>query len=403
MSGFAARGIWDRMARTEVAPVAFRKRASVELPEKARLLVMETGPIGELLVVTPLLRAIGHARPEADVTVMVRPGSAPVLVGNPYVKKLLPLVGRERKGFLGVMRLASWVRSRNFDAVLVLHTSFRSALIALMGAAPVRAGLSCEGRGFLLTHKRTRDRTAYEVDEHLAVLKLLGVPPAGRELEIFLTDDERRSARGLVGALREHGRLVGLHPGATSEIRRWPVRLFVELAGRLERERGATPVFFFGPREGDLARAVSELRQWEGVAPLAARSPGNVRILAAAFELMDAVVTNNAGPMHIAAAVGAPGVFIHGPTPVARWHPPGDTFIPIYADGLDCRPCDTSTCAQDRLLCMVNVTVDRVFEAVCELLDAGARGDRGSCGDDLHGGHDGHDAHGSPNEQGEKL
>jgi ADP-heptose:LPS heptosyltransferase len=334
-------------AGTEVVPVAPRKRKLVELPDKPKLLVMETGLIGELLVITPVLRAIGKAFPSADVTVMVRPGSAPVLVGNPYVKKLLPLVGKERKGFLGVMRQASWVRSQDFDAVLVLHTSFRSALIALMGAAPVRAGLSSEGRGFLLTHKRPRDRTAYEVDEHLAVLRLLGIPADGRELELFLTEEERRSARRLIGATPEHVRLVGLHPGASREIRRWPIRLFVELAGRLEREAG--------------------------------------------------VVTNNTGPMHMAAAVGAPGVFIHGPTPVARWHPPGERFIPVYADGLECRPCDTSTCAQDRLLCMENVTVDRVFEAVCKLLDAGARTVGGARGDGTRGRREGRDL--SPGEQ----
>ena len=349
----------------------FRKRKQVELPDGPRLLVMETGLIGELLLTTPLLRAIGKAFPSADVTVMVRPGSAPVLVGNPYVKKLLPLNAKERSGFLGVMRLASWVRSRDFDAVLVLDPSFRSALIALMGAAPVRAGFSTEGRGFILTHKRPRDRTAYQVDEHLAVLELLGVPSDGPELDLFLTEEERRSARALVGDPPEHGRLVGLHPGATLDIRRWPVRLFVELAGRLEREAGVTPVFFFGPREEDLAGAVTKLREWEGTAPPTVHSPGNIRVLAAAFELMDAVVTNNAGPMHVAAAVGTPGVFIHGPSPVARWHPPGERFIPVYADGVECRPCDASTCAQDRLSCMERVTVDQVFGAVCELLDVG--------------------------------
>lgn len=350
--------------------MAFRKRKEVELPDNPRLLVMETGLIGELLAVTPVLRAIGKAYPSADVTVMVRPGSAPVLVGNPYVKKLLPLVGRERNGFWGMMRLASWVRSRDFDAVLVLHTSFRSALIALMGAAPVRAGLSWEGRGFILTHKKPRDRAAYEIDEHLAVLGLLGIPPAGRELEIFLTPEERRSATGLLRLPQEHGRLVGIHPGASREIRRWPIRLFVELAGRLETEAGVTPIFFFGPREEDLARAVSELRQWDGLTPSALHSPGNVRILAAAFEQMDVVVTNNTGPMHIAAAVGTPGVFIHGPTPVPRWHPPGERFTPVYAEGLECRPCDTSTCAQDHLACMEGVSVESVFDAVCAQLDA---------------------------------
>ena len=354
----------------EVAAVASRKQKQVELSDSPRLLVMETGLIGELLAVTPVLRAIGKAYPSANVTVMVRPGSAPVLVGNPYVQKLLPLVSKERKGFLGVMRLASWIRSRDFDAVLVLHTSFRSAVIALMGAAPVRAGLSCEGRGFLLTHKKPRDRAAYEVDEHLGVLELLGIPSAGRDLEIFLTDDERRSARALLGLPSEHGRLVGLHPGASREIRRWPVRLFVELANRLEREADVTPVFFFGPREEDLARAVSELRQWDGCSPPPLHSPGNVRILAAAFELMDVVVTNNTGPMHVAAAMGTPGVFIHGPTPVPRWHPPGERFTPVYAEDVECRPCDTSTCARDYLACMEGVTVDRVFEAVCDQLAA---------------------------------
>lgn len=355
--------------------MAFRRRKPVELPDSPRLLVMETGLIGELLLVTPLLRAIGKAFPSADVTVMVRPGSAPVLVGNPYVKKLLPLIGRERNGFLGVMRLASWVRSRDFDAVLVLDTSFRSALIALMGAAPVRAGLSTEGRGFLLTHKRPRDRAAYQVDEYLAVLELLGVPSDGLQLDLFLTEEERRSARTLVGDPPEHSRLVGLHPGATLDIRRWPLRLFVELADRLEREAGVTPVFFFGPREEDLAGAVTTLREWGGTAPPIVHSPGNMRVLAAAFELMDAVVTNNAGPMHVAAAVETPGVFIHGPSPVARWHPPGERFIPIHADGVDCRPCDTSTCARDRVSCMELVTVDSVFGAVCKLLDAGTRAD----------------------------
>ncbi len=350
--------------------MAPRKRKLVELPDRPKLLVMETGPIGELMVITPALRAIGKAFPSAEVTVMVRPDSALVLVGSPYVKKLLPVVSRERKGVLGVMRLASWVRSQDFDAVLVLHTAFRSALIALMGAAPVRVGLSSEGRGFLLSHKRPCDRTAYEVDEHLAVLELVGIPADGQELEIFLTEEERRSARRSVGATAEHGRLVGLHPGASHANRRWPLRLFVELAARLERDAGATPVFFFGPREEDLAHGVTELRERDGKDLPVMLRPGNIRLLAAAFELMDVVVTNNTGPMHVAAAVRTPGVFINGPTPVERWHPPGLLNTPVFSRDVECRPCDLSHCKFDRLACMEDVSVDSVLEAVLSHLSS---------------------------------
>jgi lipopolysaccharide heptosyltransferase II len=345
------------------------KRAkTAELPESPRILVMETGLIGELLVITPALRAIRKHRPNAHVTVMVRPGSAAVLVGSPYVDRLLPLVSRERKGFWGVMHLASWVRSQNFDAAFVLHTSFRSALIALMGTVPVRAGLASEGRGFLLTHKTPRDREAYEVDEHLAVLGLLGVPPDGRELEIFLTEEERKSARTLLGPTADGRALVGLHPGASRGIRRWPVRNFVALGGLIERELGAAPVFFFGPRENDLARAVVRLSEDEELSPPRVLRPGNVRILAAAFELMDAVVTNNTGPMHVAAAVRTPGVFIHGPTPVRRWQPPGDRYVAVFAEDIECRPCDSPQCSAGALHCMTAITPERVLDRLKEVI-----------------------------------
>ena len=92
--------------------------------------------------------------------------------------------------------------------------------------------------------------------------------------------------------------------------------------------------------------------------------PGNIRLLAAAFELMDVVVTNNTGPMHIAAAVRTPGVFINGPTPVERWHPPGLLNTPVFSREVECRPCDLSHCRLDRLACMEDVSVDSVLEAV---------------------------------------
>ncbi|MEA3409411.1 MAG: glycosyltransferase family 9 protein, partial [Candidatus Eisenbacteria bacterium] len=221
---------------------------------------------------------------------------------------------------------------------------------------------------FLLSHKRSPDRTAYRVDEHLGVLELLGIPDDGRHLELFLTEEERRSARTSLGSGAQARPLIGLHPGASHENRRWPLRLFVELAGRLERDAGATPVFFFGPREEDLAHGVTELRARDGKDLPVMLHPGNTRLLAAAFELMNVVVTNNTGPMHVTAAVRTPGVFISGPTPVERWHPPGPLNTPVFSKDVECRPCDLPRCRLDRLDCMEDVSVDSVLEAVMDHL-----------------------------------
>ena len=341
-------------------------RAGRDLPDAPRILVIETGLMGELLVTTPALRAVKTAWPGADVTVMVTPGSAPLLVSNPNVDRLLPLSKRERSGLTGLIRLAAWIRARRFDAALVFHTSFRSALLAFVGGVPVRAGLSCEGRGFLLTHKTPRDRSAYEADEHLRVAGLLGVPPDGRSLELFLTDDERSEAQGLLRAVcgRE---FVALHPGASREIRRWPAERFAELGARIIGEPDAEVVYLVGPGERELGESVERWYSDKRLDRPLIVSPRNARILGAVFEKARAVVTNNTGPMHVAAAVGTPGVFLHGPTPVARWQPPGDGYAAVYAEGVSCRPCDSPRCSEDSLVCMEAVGVDEVFEALKRL------------------------------------
>lgn len=340
------------------------------LGDTPKVLVIETGLIGELLVITPALRALRAAYPGASVTVMASPGPAAVLVGNPHVARIVAPSAKERAGPGGLLRLAAWIRAQRFDAAVVLHTSFRSALLAALGGVPVRAGLAWEARGFLLTTKAPRGRSAYEVDEHLRVLSLLGVRASGRELELHLTDQEREEARGLLGDVGTAGPIVCLHPGASREIRRWPWDRFAELGARLAAEGAASPVYLYGPREHELSERVAEGFSRLGVGRVLTLFPRNVRILGAVFAEASAVVTNNSGPMHVAAAVGVPGVFIHGPTPVRRWQPPGERYVALFAEDVDCRPCDTSACRQTKLLCMEGVPVEEVHRAVTDLMMA---------------------------------
>ncbi len=341
------------------------------LPDSPKVLVMETGLVGELLVTTPTLRAVKRAYPDASITVLVSPGSAPILVGNPAVSRLLPLRKEERTG-MGLFRVASWVRSQRFDVILVLHTSFRSAMLAALGRGRIRAGLSCEGRGWLLNRRTPRDRTAYEVDEHLRVAGLLGIEPDGRELDLFLTDEERAEAGELLdaalGGETDRLTLVGLHPGASREIRRWPAERFAELGSRILDSGRAHPFFVFGPREQDLATAILAWYERNELSAPPIINPSSVRMLGALFARATAVVTNNTGPMHLATAVRIPGVFIHGPTPVDRWHPPYPGNEAVYGD-VGCRPCDSPRCRMDSLLCMEAVGVDHVYDALMRVLD----------------------------------
>jgi ADP-heptose:LPS heptosyltransferase len=163
-----------------------------ELPETPKVLVMATGPVGDLLAATPALRAVKAARPAADVTVMVSPPAARALVGNPHVDRLLVLSERERRGFFGLMRLASWIRAKAFDAAVVFDPGFPNALAAAMGAVPLRAGFADGAPRFVLPHRVPRGPDA--IGGRLEVVRLLGVPPAGRDPELHLPPGDRDEA-----------------------------------------------------------------------------------------------------------------------------------------------------------------------------------------------------------------
>jgi ADP-heptose:LPS heptosyltransferase len=163
-----------------------------ELPDKPKVLVIATGSVGDLLAATPALRAVKAARPGADVTVMVSPKSARALVGNPHVDRLLVLSEGERRGFFGLMRLASWIRAKAFDAALVFDPAFPHALAAAMGAVPLRAGFAGGAPRFVLPHRVTRG--ANGIGDRLEILGLVGVPPAGPEPEVHVPEGERDEA-----------------------------------------------------------------------------------------------------------------------------------------------------------------------------------------------------------------
>ena len=334
-----------------------------DFPEEPKFLVVETGFVGDVLVTTPALRALREAYPRARTTVLIRPASGTVLVGSPNIHRLLPLRKGDRRGFLSMLRVASWVRAQRFDAAFVFRPSFRSALVPALAGVPVRAGLSSEGRGLLLTHRAPYRPSESEVKKHLKVVGLVGVPPSGHELEMFLTDEERGEAAELLSALP--GRpLVGIHPGANWPIRRWPAERFAELGARLTNEVGASIAYLAGPVDRE---TIASIRQWyreNGQAEPSVIEPPNIRVLGAVFAAADVVVTNDSGPLHIASAVGVESVFIHGPTLVERAHLPDPRHTDLFANGVPCRPCDSTTCSQDRLLCFEGVTVDHALDAV---------------------------------------
>ncbi|HET8759528.1 MAG TPA: lipopolysaccharide heptosyltransferase II, partial [Nitrospiria bacterium] len=225
------------------------------------LLVCAPNWIGDAVMATPTLAALRAGFPDARITVLARAGVVDVLTGHPAIDEVMLDDRRGRhRGAAGRLRLASDLRGRGFDGVLLLPNSFASALVAALARVPARVGYRTDGRGALLTtalappRKPAPHMTAYYLGL-LAPWALAGDP---RAVTLAVTDAERDAAsRRLAewGIGREE-RVVAVNPGAAyGSAKRWPSDRFAAVSRRLVQD-GAAVLVLGAASERGLADAV---------------------------------------------------------------------------------------------------------------------------------------------------
>jgi heptosyltransferase-2 len=175
---------------------------------------------------------------------------------------------------------------------------------------------------------------------------------------------------------------VALFPGAKAESRRWPAGRFSALAGRLA-DRGCRVLVLGGPGEEGLTEAVAAAGAAKGnCLDLGGRT--NLSGLARVLASCDALVTNDTGPMHLAAALGTPVVALEGPADVQQTRPLGSNVRLVGRFDLPCVPCVKNRCPRSgpgtelpdaRKECMWLITVDEVERTVLELLEEDGSGE----------------------------
>ncbi len=336
------------------------------------LLVIKLRYIGDVLLATPVLRALRERFPEARVTVAVNRGTEAILKWNPDVQEVMVV---EKGGLAEQLRFLRAVRSRRFDAVIDLTDGDRAAILAGLSGAPLRIGFNEEHRwrGLLFTTiAPALSGTVHRVDYDLQALLPLGIEPKASQPRLYTSlEDDERAARlleeaGLAGA---GGPLVMFQPGARYWFKAWPAERFATLADRLSDSFGCRVVIGGNEPERLLAEEVRRLARSTPTV-LAGRTP--LLTYAAILKRCRLFVGNDNGPMHMAAALGVPVVALFGPSNPGEWGPRGPQVRVLYK-GLDCRRCFHPTCARGEESCMKRISVEEVWTAVGALLESRER------------------------------
>ena len=333
-----------------------------------RVLVMQSAFLGDSLLTLPLLRRLKEVLPGASVAVLTLAKTAAVFSGSPWVDEVLLDDKRGAHGGpTGPWKIASLLSARGFDLAVIPHRSFRSALIAKLAGIPRRIGFDSSAGSFLLTDAVPFSWLMHDLERNLSLTLPLGAgaAPAAGEARYMSPPPMSPKLAGLLPS----GPLAGVHPGSAWATKRWLPERFAELCSRLAAD-GITPVLVGGPDDRDLGARIARDC---GAIDLVGRT--DLEDLKALMGRLSLFVTNDSGPMHLAAAAGVPVVALFGATTrELGFFPYGPGHRVVEAE-LSCRPCGlhgARECPEGHFLCMRLLTVDQVHAACREVLKAGA-------------------------------
>jgi lipopolysaccharide heptosyltransferase II len=340
-------------------------------PDFHRILISRMKFIGDVVLTTPIIRSVREAYPDAYIAYLGEKSAVSLLGHNPHLNEIIPF-DFSRPTILEQPRVILHLRRRRFDLAIDLFGNPRSALLMYLSGTPARVGQGHKGRGRLYTILVSDDgRPKTAVQFHQQFLRAVGIPSTASQTEIFLTDDERRQARGvLAGYARTApgGPLVALQVGATWPAKRWLADRFAQLADRVATELGGSVILTGGPADQEI---VQQVRQLSHSAPIIV-GVLPIRRLAALLAECAVVVSNDAGPMHVAVAVGTPTVGLFGPGEENIWFPYSSAHGHVaLRKNVACHPCHLDVCNRTGggyMECMHLLGVDEVVDAVSTVL-----------------------------------
>ncbi len=330
-----------------------------------RLLIIKPSSFGDIIHALPVLALLRRHWPQTTMDWLVKEEWAELLLDQPALNEVLLLP----------KHLAAWRVLRNsfrrcrYDMVIDLQGLLRSGVAGLMTHAPTRIGFadSREGSRWCYTLRiEPASNAVHAVERNLDLLRQIGLPgdappsfplPRSRKAEDWL---EALWLRERLGGAQS---AVVIHPAARWETKRWPPERFAEVVDRLSAEHNARILLIAGSEQNSQASEVMRRLRCTAINLAGATT---LLQLTALLRRAALVISNDSGPMHLAAAVGTPVIGIFGPTEPRRVGPYGPANVALKKD-FPCRGCDRQRCAHAQQ-CLTSISVDEVLGAALALL-----------------------------------
>lgn len=337
------------------------------MPKKAntrKILIVKPSSLGDVVHSLPCLNAMKGCFPKAEIHWVIARGLEELLEGHPMIDRLIIInkdlwkkLSQTGATLKEIRELFRQLRHENYDMVVDLQGLLRSGLITLATDAPVRIGFheAREGSRLFYTKTVSVSRDIHAVDRYMKIPEELGCDIQDRVFPFPPADSGSDAAEKFA----DLGSYAVLVPGARWKTKIWPAEKFGSVASMLSLRSVVVG------SSGDRALADTVVAQ-SGDKAVSVAGKTNLRELIEIMRAAEVVITNDSGPMHIAAALNVPVVAIFGPTSPKRTGPYGKGHVVLQAEA-DCVPCFKRDCS-DNITCMNEITPDAVYQAVLRVL-----------------------------------
>jgi heptosyltransferase-2 len=379
----------------------------------ARILVRGTNWLGDAVMTTPALLRLREKFPDAHITLLtpeklrdlwlVAPKQSEGGANHPAINETISFAPDE-----SVFSVGGKLRAGNFNLALVLPNSPRSALEVWLAGIPQRIGYARPWRNWFLTqaiaprtdavkmrkrsvgeinslisstgfqpvnHPNTGQRpvphsSAHQIHEYLHLAAALGANPKPLPPQLSVTPNEIEATKKKFGLDKVSGPIFGLNAGAEyGPAKCWPVERFIAAAREVRTRTNCLWLILGGKGDLVVANRIESEIQSPKFKTVNLAGQTSLRELMSLLKLCRVLLTNDSGPMHVAAALGTPVVVPFGSTSPELTGPglPGDLRYRVLKSDVPCSPCFLRECPVD-FRCMNSIGVERVVKTVLEII-----------------------------------
>jgi lipopolysaccharide heptosyltransferase II len=355
-----------------------------------KILVVKLCCIGDVVFITPLIKALHNAFPEAKIGFLASRWIKDVVERIPFVDEIIffdaPVYNRGLAArILETAGIIAGLRGKKYDLAVFGHRSSAFPLMAFLAGIKKRYGFKGTA---MLTGSVHFDERLHETDRYLEILKLLNIRPEEKETILSAKESDLEKAEKLLAELKldRSKKYIGIfpgggeNPGTVMPIKRWYPEKYAELCNSLFDKKGYSFIFMGDGRDKEVVkRVIGSVKN--GVTAVDTSGRTDIGGLCGLLKRCELVIGGDTGPLHMAAALGIPTLMIFGPSDPRLVAPRGSLHRFIWK-AVQCSPCYTPVSVLDRKNrignefvcrtgtheCIKEIQVDEVLDGALELL-----------------------------------